>query len=124
MLTDEIVVPEDPPASNYNEEVGDCLREMVQSLPSTYRKAMEMAEVEGVTQREVSERLGISLSGAKSRVQRGREKLKELLLDCCHVELDRRSNVTEYERRAGCEASCGAAPLVVLDDPTKTSTDQ
>lgn len=119
VLTDEIVVPENPPESNYNEEVGDCLREMVQNLPSTYRRAVEMAELEGATQREVGERLGISVSGAKSRVQRGREKLKELLLDCCHVELDRRSNVAEFQQRAGCQSECGPAPLVALDEPKK-----
>lgn len=55
-----------------------------------------MVEREGATQREGGERLGISLSGAKPQVQRGRENLKKLPLDCCYIELDYRSNVTDH----------------------------
>ena len=48
-------------------------------------------------QRELAARLGLSLSGAKSRVQRAREKLKAALLDCCQVELDRRRRVLAFQ---------------------------
>ena len=103
--TNDIMLADDQPQAhseqNYNEEVAGWLQRMVHSLPLTYRTAVEMAELEGLTQREVSDRLGISLSGAKSRVQRGREKLKEQLLKCCHIEFDRRGNVTDYQPRTG-----------------------
>jgi RNA polymerase sigma-70 factor (ECF subfamily) len=36
----------------------------------------------------------------KARVQRGRGKLKDVLLDCCNVELDHRGGLLDYERRA------------------------
>lgn len=103
---------EELPQENYNEVIGGWLGQMVQSLPDTYRTAVELAELEGITQREVSERLGLSLSGAKSRVQRGRAKLKTLLLDCCHIEMDQRGNVVDYQRRGECDACCtpGATP--------------
>jgi hypothetical protein len=53
---------------------------------------------------ERARRLGISVSGAKARVQRGRLQLRALLLECCHVELDRRGGITEYRARTGsCE---------------------
>lgn len=97
---------EESSRENYNEVVGGWLGQMVQSLPDTYRTAVELAEIKGITQREVSEQLGVSLSGAKSRVQRGREKLKALLLDCCHIEMDRRGNVVDYQRRGECDACC------------------
>ena len=48
------------------------------------------------TQPEMAARLGISISGAKSRVQRAREKLKEALLDCCHFEFDRYGRMIDY----------------------------
>ena len=88
---------------NHNEEVSRWLPGMIGSLPEKYRAAVELAELQGLTQAQVAERLGLSLSGAKSRVQRGRELLKEVLLQCCHLELDRRGNVVDYERRGGCE---------------------
>ena len=47
-------------------------------------------ELEGLTQQTAAKRMGLSLSGMKSRVQRGRARLKQMLDDCCLIELDRR----------------------------------
>ena len=94
---------------NYNQDVELWLRAFIELLPDTYREAVRLHEVEGLTQREVSDALGLSLSGAKSRIQRGRAELKRLLLDCCHIELDRRGNVVHVEARQRCCA--GRTPL-------------
>src|SRR5205823_859707 len=67
-------------------ELAPYIKLMVDSLPADYREALVLTEYEGLTQKELGERLGISLPGAKSRVQRGREKLKMLLLNCCHFQ--------------------------------------
>ena len=90
---------------------GACgwLDEMVRSLPDGYREAVQLAEVEGLPQQAVADRLGLSLSGAKSRIQRGRAMLREVLERCCHFELDGRGNVTDYvpkPDRTGCR-DCG-----------------
>lgn len=61
-------------------------RAMVNSLPERDRQALVLTEYQGLSQKAFGERLGLSFSGAKSRVQRAREKLKEMLLECCHVE--------------------------------------
>jgi RNA polymerase sigma-70 factor, ECF subfamily len=55
------------------------MEEVIRSLPEGYRGAVRLAEVEGLSQQEVADRLGLSLSGAKSRVQRGRVLLKGVL---------------------------------------------
>ncbi len=70
------------------------MEEMIRSLPEGYREAVRLAEIEGFPQQEVAERLGLSLSGAKSRVQRGRGMLKDALDGCCRFEIDGRGNVT------------------------------
>jgi RNA polymerase sigma-70 factor (ECF subfamily) len=88
------------------DRIGNYLAGLVDALPETYRDAVRLAEVDGLTQAEVGERLGLSLSGAKSRVQRGRAILRERLLDCCHFEFDRRQRVIAYEPRPRCCASC------------------
>ena len=67
-------------------------------------------ELEGLTQKKAAERLGISLSGIKSRVQRGRRKLKHELLSCCNVALDRRRGVVAYEVRQ--QGSCGCTAIL------------
>jgi RNA polymerase sigma-70 factor, ECF subfamily len=70
-------------------ELKAVFRRLLYSLPEPYRDALVLTEFEGLTQEELAKHLGISLSGAKSRVQRGREQLKELLLDYCHREFSR-----------------------------------
>ena len=80
--------------------IRSCLLPMVTDLPGVSREALLLTEYEGLTQREVADRLGISLSGAKSRVQRAREKLKDVLLGCCHLEFDRTGRVIDYKPRA------------------------
>jgi RNA polymerase sigma-70 factor, ECF subfamily len=63
-----------------------------------------LTELDGVTQAEAAARLGLSTSGMKSRVQRARAQLKDLLADCCEIELDRRGGVTAYRpRRRPCD---------------------
>ncbi len=80
------------------------LKETVAQLPEPYREALILTEYEGMSQAELASRAGISLSGAKSRVQRAREKLKALLLECCHFELDRLGGIIDYQERC---CSCG-----------------
>jgi RNA polymerase sigma-70 factor, ECF subfamily len=73
------------------------LGELVAALPDGYREAVRLSEVEGLSQQAVADRLGLSLSGAKSRVQRGRAMLKDELERCCRFEFDARGNVIDYE---------------------------
>jgi RNA polymerase sigma-70 factor (ECF subfamily) len=82
-------------------ELADCMRPMIDELPESYRQAIILFEIEGLTQKQISEKLGLSLPGAKSRVQRGKLKLKEMLLDCCHFEFDRRGGVVEFNPKRG-----------------------
>lgn len=73
--------------------------ELTSQLPDEYRTAVELAEIHGLSQREIATRLGLSLSGAKSRVQRGRVMLRELLNQCCAFQFDRRGNLMDVEPR-------------------------
>jgi RNA polymerase sigma-70 factor (ECF subfamily) len=103
--------PPQPPcetdSSNRNEEVAGWLRAAVENLPDRYRKAVDLYELQNVSQAEIAERLGLSLSGAKSRVRRGRAKLKQVLERCCRFDLDRRGNVLSCTPRGdGCDY-CG-----------------
>ena len=75
------------------------LRAMIETLPAIYRDALILTEIDGLSQMEVADQLGLSYSGAKSRVQRGRRLLREALVNCCHIELDRRGGVIDYVPR-------------------------
>lgn len=81
------------------EELAGYLAPFVAMLPSPYREALTLVELEGLTQKQAAEMLGISLSGMKSRVQRGRVQLRKALEDCCHIALDVRGRVVACEPR-------------------------
>ena len=76
-------------------DLGPAVLRFLDVLPPEDREALRLTEFEGLTQRELAERLGLSLSGAKSRVQRARARLREQLEHCCRFEFDRRGNIIE-----------------------------
>lgn len=80
-------------------ELAGYLAPFVAMLPSSYREALTLVELEGLTQKQAAEMVGISLSGMKSRVQRGRVQLRKALEDCCHIALDVRGRVVSCEPR-------------------------
>jgi RNA polymerase sigma-70 factor (ECF subfamily) len=76
------------PLEPLQSHASEWMQELIELLPEDYRAALKLAEIEGLTQQHVAERLGLSLSGAKSRVQRGRALLRELLNQCCTFQFD------------------------------------
>lgn len=106
---DEYALAEDIPEESVIAELLPCLTEMVNRLPADYRQAIVLTEYEGLSQKQLSERLDISYSGAKSRVQRAREKLKTMLLNCCYFQFDRLGNVIDYQPRC-----CPPEPTSVI----------
>lgn len=95
-LPEWISKPESDPSSQARQELEACLRPMIEQLPEKYRDALILSELEGKTQQEVSNTQNISLSGAKSRVQRGRSLLKGMMTECCQFELDHMGKVVDY----------------------------
>lgn len=78
------------------EELARCLVPLIEKLPPQYRQALQLIDIDGLPQQKAATLVGLSLSGMKSRIQRGRVKLRELLLNCCAIELNRRGNVVDY----------------------------
>ena len=111
-------LPDDIEAPTHEEEnlnglVEGWLPAMIAQLPDTYREALELYELKEMPQQQIAEQLNISLSGAKSRVQRGRAKLKSLLFECCSFEQDSHGNVIEYSKKNTgdcgiCEEECNS----------------
>jgi RNA polymerase sigma-70 factor (ECF subfamily) len=97
------------PADEARTELAHCLRPLLGRLDDKYREALELTELQGFSQVAVAGQLGLSVSGMKARVQRGRAQLRDLLLECCHVELDRRGGVAGFRARAGSCSGCGCS---------------
>ena len=113
VMKDITEVPEIPAEAATADEgmpegVLECLRPMIDRLPEKYKRAIILTEYQGLLQKELAQELGLSLSGAKSRVQRARGKLKEMLQACCHFEFDRLGNVLDYQPKESACPYCSA----------------
>ncbi len=94
-------------------EVAECLHPLIDTLPEKYREALILADIEKVPQKEIAKRLNISYSGAKSRVQRGREMLKSVMEKCCTITTDTYGDILDYtikdygkETLKDCDINC------------------
>jgi RNA polymerase sigma-70 factor (ECF subfamily) len=94
-----LAAPEPEQEAEARYEISTCLKPMLESLPPPYRDALRLSEIDNLKVKQVAEILGLSLSGAKSRVQRGRAMILDLLTDCCHFERDHRGTMVGYEPR-------------------------
>jgi RNA polymerase sigma-70 factor (ECF subfamily) len=92
---------DDPQAAQ--RELAGCLRSLVDQLTEPYRSAVTAVDLDGRTQTEVARALGLSVSGMKSRVQRGRRQLRQLLTECCRVHTSPTGGISDYEPGAHCE---------------------
>jgi len=88
-------------------ELAPCLTAMIGRLAEPYRTAITLTSLQGVTQASAARHAGISVSGMKSRVQRGRDQLRQMLVTCCAVAVDARGGVSDFHRRE--PGACGAA---------------
>jgi RNA polymerase sigma-70 factor (ECF subfamily) len=80
-----------------------CLIDFVNQLPEEYRDIIIDVEMKGIKQKDLTEKYGLAYPSIRSRVQRGREKLKQLLLECCNIQWDNRGNILDVSSRSGCE---------------------
>lgn len=102
-LAESLAVQNPEKVDAAEKELAGCVMPFIQQLPDAYRQAILLAEMEGLTQKQVAARQGLSLSGAKSRVQRGRQMLKAMFLECCQIERDRRGGVMDFTPKTNCK---------------------
>lgn len=88
-----------------------CVATMIALLPEEYKGIVEDAEINGISQKELAEKYGMAYSSMRSRVQRGRERLKQLFYNCCHIKTDNRGNVLQAQGRPDCENPCSPAKV-------------
>ena len=96
-LPETLLSPEEDPTEKVRKDIEGCLEPMIASLPNKYRQALVLSDIEGRPQKELAKTQDLSLSGAKSRIQRARAMLKDMMLECCTFEYDNRDKVVDYE---------------------------
>ena len=88
------------PGDNITEEVKtefstvvDCIHKMKSVIPEKYSVVFDLYEDQKLSHKQIAEKLNISVSGSKTRLQRAREKIKALLISCCKIETDKYGNI-------------------------------
>lgn len=95
----ELAIPTLPetPEANDNADMLNCIKPLIEKLPDTYREAITKTDLEGQSQVALAEELNLSVSSAKSRVQRARALLKKEITQCCTIIHDRYGNILQHE---------------------------
>lgn len=91
-----------------------CMTSMINLLPDEYKSIIIDAELNGIKQKDLAEKYGMAYPSMRSRVQRGRERLKQLFYNCCHIQTDSLGNVIQAIGRKDCDGPC---------DPTQGRAD-
>jgi len=91
---------------NSNHETARCLLVLAEHLAPTEREAILEADYRGRKQAMLSSSWGLSVSGGKSRIQRARRKLRQVLLECCEVTTDREGNVLDLHPKDEARNPC------------------
>jgi RNA polymerase sigma-70 factor (ECF subfamily) len=76
-----------------------CLPRVLSELSPEDREAITLCDLQGVPQDEYARRKGLSLPGAKSRIQRARKRLRVQLSQACQVRLDAAGQVSDFVPR-------------------------
>ncbi len=95
-LSEDLAAEDEDAVEEARKEIAECMRPLIDELPDKYSVPLRLAELEGIPQQEIADKLGLSLSGAKSRIQRGRVKFRENLMTCCDFEINDGGMVTGY----------------------------
>ncbi len=101
-LSDNEGISEEEFGDNPHKKFLEGMAELVDKLPDIYKEAIIKTEYEGLSQKELAEKLGISVPGAKSRVQRARNMLRDMIMQCCHFEFDRYGTIIDYHAHTCC----------------------
>ena len=81
------------------EALSQCLPRVLSELSEEDRLAITFCDIDGASQQALAERLGISLSGAKSRIQRARQRLKQKMEKGCQVRFDETGAISSFTPR-------------------------
>ena len=97
------------PEDSYEEEnsaysdAEEIVKPLLGLLPKKYSVPLELSDIEELKQAEVAQRMNLSLTATKSRIQRARKLLKEKIIECSDMEVDENGNLVSLELKRDCE---------------------
>ena len=102
-LADEMM---EESADDFTRGLDKCLNGFIHQLPPEYRDVIIDSEIKGIKQKDLADKYNLAYPSLRSRVQRGRTRLREMLLHCCNISADSRGNILERSSNNGCNTAC------------------
>jgi RNA polymerase sigma-70 factor (ECF subfamily) len=99
--------PRQEETNTKNKEFLTCMLPFINKLPAKYKEALVFSDLKQMKQTQLADKLKISYSGLKSRVQRARQMLHAYFSECCTIVNDKYGNIVSHESRGHC--SCDGA---------------
>lgn len=103
---DSIEIQEELSENASIKELSNCIAPFINQLPDNYREIMKLSELEEVSQKEIAERLNMKYVTVRSKIQRGRLKLKDLFSNCCTIIQGANGEIFDYKKDGKCVGDC------------------
>jgi len=92
--------------TSLEQAMAECIKPFVNVLPAEQSQLLEAVDLNGESQKVMAEKVGISYSTLKSRLQKGRVELKKLFEECCTFQFDKHGNLVDCEAKSKQCGSC------------------
>ena len=98
-------VPEKYDNDDYDvyQEANEIVKPLMQLLPEKYAIPLQLSDIEELKQKEVAQKLNLSLTATKSRIQRARNLLKKKIIECSNLEKDEKGNLISLGIKSDCK---------------------
>ncbi len=101
-ITNQFVL-EDDNSAMAERELSGCITHFINELPEEYRQIMRMSELENRSQKDIAEQLNMNYITVRSKIQRGRKKIKDVFTDCCTILQGGRGSIIGYQPTNRCK---------------------
>lgn len=87
-------------------ELSNCITPFINQLPEDYIAIMKLSEIENFSQKEIGAKFDMNYTTVRSKIQRGRVKLKDLISNCCTVIQGGKGGIIDFKKNGNCNKSC------------------
>ncbi len=94
---EEFSIEEELDEQDVTLELSEHIRTFIDQLPEEYRNIMTLSELDNIPQKEIAASLSMNYVTVRSKIQKGRMKLKDLLTDCCTITQGGKGSIIEYK---------------------------
>ncbi len=88
------------------DELTNCITPFINQLPADYQDIMRLSELQNISQKEIAAQLNLNYATVRSKVQRGRSKMKDLFSNCCTIIQGGKGGIVSYKKNNDCDTSC------------------